>query len=536
MSLPASHWTIDGTPVFLGPDWSAQSLAMRGFDQMRGTMTELSWRKLTASGQGSVVRGYSDGGDVIWEGRLSSAPQIVAGEAKFAAQGYYVEAERKDDRLFLQSRDMGLWAPLDGEPFVNSSGVPVYDVNKRIDVQVGNRLQYSLTKDEEATNGDKDGAGAWVEGVLLSQVEFTMNYSAPDETTDTQIRVQRSTGPVSAEQNVDAFVTSGANRNATKTVSIGSPEDMVHICFEIAATHTPTTRKKYAVTKVILWGDITTAATYNAYQVVNHIASTLGWDTSNIVTSTFNVLPFDWADGDWAAAASYIAELEDKQWGVYESDSGGDPMVTYDSWGGSSDTSPSNDWTVYLSNGADVDLLPLEVFNKATVWYTDPRGRLRQSTVTASPDPLSGTGIVNTYEFSLGDKQGDATLAASVGNKLLSRFGRQRYSGKATVIRAFDWTGRDNPYGIRPGDTVTIADWGPGETQQLRVYDVTLRENRVELGLEQPVNLTWLLRNYASPRGGGGGGRGGGAGGAGFGGIGGGHTGGRGIPASAGGG
>jgi hypothetical protein len=113
---------------------------------------------------------------------------------------------------------------------------------------------------------------------------------------------------------------------------------------------------------------------------------------------------------------------------------------------------------------------------------------------TASPDPLASVGIVNAYEYSLEDRQGGSTLAASVADKLVTRFSRQRYSGKATVVNAFDETGRDNPYGIRPGDTVRIADWAPGEDVTLRVYDVTLGQNSVELGLEEPINLSALLR------------------------------------------
>jgi hypothetical protein len=484
--LPATHWTVDGTPVFLSPDWSAQSLANRGFDQMRGRMTEPSWRRLTASGQGSVVAGFTDSGDAIWEGRLSTIPQIVGGEAHFAAQGYYVQAERKDDRLFIQSQDMDIWQPLDGEPFLNSLGNPFYDSHKLIDVQVGNRVQFSLAKDEEVTNGQRDGAAFWAEGVNLGQIKFTMNWTSPDDTNDTMFRLQRATGPTGSATNVNSWNTITGNRSSTKTETIGSPEDMLLLYFEVGTTHTPSSKKKYAATRIVVWSEITTAVSFSAYQVVDYIADTLGWDTTGIVSATYNVLPFDWEDGDWSAAATYVAELEDKQWGVYESLPGG-PRCVYDDWG-------AREWTVYLSGGAAVDLTPLEIYNKAIVWYETPTGRTRQRVSTASPDPLASVGIVNAYEYSLEDRQGGSTLAASVADKLVTRFSRQRYSGKATVVNAFDETGRDNPYGIRPGDTVRIADWAPGEDVTLRVYDVTLGQNSVELGLEEPINLSALLR------------------------------------------
>jgi hypothetical protein len=482
--LPGVSWTLEGKAVRMESDWSATARWDGGFDQMRGTMPESDWRSVPGAGQGSIVRATLSTGETLYEGRLVTTAQVKRGRATIAAQGHYVAAEKEATRLFVQSRDMSIWQPTTGEPFVSSSGTPVFGDNKNISTDAGNRLLFRIDRNVTVPIDRRNGFGFYIEGVDLKKIAFTMSYESPaDETNDLAIRLYTANGPngngAGDQTFITSWITTGGNNGDEQIQTIATPADLILLYLHTVVEHSQNTPAEYRLTHTRVWSSITTNNTYDGYELANHIGNGLGWDTSRVVEETFDILPFDHI-GSWAEAMTYVAEMEDRYWRVLADDGAG-PVLEYADWG-------TTDWTVYLARGAQDDLTPLEQFNQACVRFLTPGGVERVTEVRADPDPLPD--ITSCYDFDLTDRQADHDFAQRVGARLARAFSRLRYSGRVDVIAAYDpVSGRNHPYGILPGDTVTIADFGQAQKLPLRVMGVEYSHDRVSLTLEEEPNL-----------------------------------------------
>lgn len=477
--LPEVHWTLEGKPVDM--DGWAPGCGPGGFDQMRGTLPQSQLRRIPYAGQGATVRAEDAEGNVVWEGRLSAAPYLKDGLARLAAQGEQYAAAKKTDRLFIQSRDMDIWTPTDSEPHLGASGNPIYDHYRHIDVGGTGRLVFTVDKDQALSAGFANGHIFYAEGVDLTRVAFFMNYDASDETSNLLIRLQRADGPDGAETNVNTWATTNGNNGVEKDHTTGATNDLFVLELKVDTGFTPSSKGVYRLSKVRVNSDICTTDTFYAWQIADYAGTQLGWDTSGVVaTSSLNALPFDWQE-DWSGALDYLDDIEDTFWRVVENRNNLGPLMERDVWG-------ATNWKVYLAEGADPDLTPLELFDEVIVHFTSPRGIERRAVATSTT-----VSVGNTLEFELNDRQADSTFASAVAAKLLARYSTQRYAGTIEVVAAHDPTGIDAPYGIRYGDTVTVADWDAGKAQVLRAMDVEYRPDGVRVGVEQPINIGSLL-------------------------------------------
>lgn len=471
MALPPISWTIDGLSTPLA-GWSSTTTAFGGFGQMRGTIKEADARRIPSTVmQGSLVKGFTDGGSVVFEGRLSAPPAIRGGLATFAAQGESVRAVKRTNRLLYQSRDVSLWTDRANPPYSDTGSSP----DLRVDVSPG-ALTWEFESGQAASAGEYHGVRFWAPGTQISRYAFRMlsTFTAANHV----IRTHRFTGPNGSPTLV---LDHPLALDTTVDAGTGAGEDGLNFEFILTSGSGTWTSNFIRLIDVRVNGNDLLTDSFTGSQVVADVGQRCGYDTSAVLTTSLNVLPLDWTSGSWAELLSYIATLEDRYWGVYE-----DGKLKYPAWG-------DREWTVYQADGATVDLTPLELYNQVTVKYVDVGGAPREVTVTASPDPLAATGIVNVWEESLADVQADSTLATQVAGNLLQRVSVQRYAGRIDCIKAIDSTGRDAPFEIRAGDTVRVADWDMNTAVTLRVFEVEYTPNGVSLGIEAGVSIASML-------------------------------------------
>lgn len=476
--LPKVHWTLSGAPIDLA-EWSPNSTA-GGYEQCRGTLPERQLLRLPWSGQGDTLRGEDAEGNVVWEGRLSSPPYRKYGMGFLAAQGEKYRAVKRTSRLFVQSRDMSIWQATDSEPHLNGTGGAVYDHYRHIDVGGKNRLAFKVDKDQALASGSANGYVFYAEGIDLKRVAFWMNYDASDETSNLVIRLQRADGPTGAESNVNTWATTSGNNGDEKDETMGSVNDLVILELKVDSDFTPSNAGAYRLSLVRVNSDICLTDTFNAYEIAAYMGAQLGWDTSGVIASTFNSLPFDW-EGDWASGLDYLADSEDKFWRVTDDRNGLGPLQEYDEFG-------ATNWTVYTTDGADPGLTPLEVFDEVIVHYTSPTGVSRRAVAASTT-----LDVGNTFEYELNDRQADSTYATAVAERLLARYSTVRLAGPIEIAAAYNDAGVNAPYGIQYGDTVTIADFDAGQSKRLRVMEAAYEPGRVRVGSEQPINIATLL-------------------------------------------
>lgn len=486
MTLPAVSFSIDDQPVNV-EGWQFNDTE-GGYDQCSGAITLTDYYRLGSPTQGVTVEAR-EGDAVRWAGRLAAPPQIKDGRAIFNAVGYKEAAAKKTQRLLFQSADMSQWVQYDADPHLDANDVPQYDHVRKINLDTNNNaLRFSLNGNQNLATSDAASFIFYAEGVELRQVKFRMTWNSADDFAKLEFRTRRANGPIGADTTMDTYTLGSGNRDVEKTSSHAvSGQDLIMVQLRCNdGTFTPNANAmRWMATKVRVNSDITSADSYNAYEVVSYIAGQMGWTTTGITSSTFDVMPLDWIDGTWLDAMLYVAELEDKFVRV------GDEAIEYGAWG-------TTNWTVSQSLGADPDLKPLELFNQARVTYETATGVQRKSTRTTTDvsltDPLADAGITNTFEYALEDRQKNGTLAQNVADKLVRRFSTQRYSGSVEVVSALNTTNTLNaPRAIRYGDTITVQDWSNDESKTLRVMEVSQTKSAVTVGVEQPVNIAALI-------------------------------------------
>lgn len=488
--LPEVSFAVNGRGVHVA-GWQFNDTE-GGNDQCSGFISETDYRAIDSPTQGAIVHAYADDSSALWGGRLAAPPQLIDGKAIFNAVGFKEEAAKKVERLFIQSADMSQWVEAESDPHL-TAGVPVYSNISRYDPSGKGSLVWRVNGGQVLSTGHANAFVFYAEGVNLQVVRYTSNFTAGDAFAKLSFRASRANGPVGAETSFGSHTLAVGNQNvAQEFIHAQTGNDIILLQIECTdGTFAPNASKmKWSATNVRVNSDVTNATNFDAWEVVDYIGDQLQWDTSGIAPDTFQVLPFDWTDGSWLDAALYLADLEDKFMRVGPRTNTG-PLVEYDDWG-------TNQWTVFTSDGADPDLKPLEVYNRAWVWFETAAGVRRKMSRDCADagvaDPLEPSSIVNVYEHELEDRQITTTLASGVGDRLVRRFSQQRYAGTIEVVKAVNTGTRDeNPRRIRYGDTIRVSDWGPGEGQTLRVEEVSQTASGVQLGVEQPVNLNDLM-------------------------------------------
>jgi hypothetical protein len=480
--LPTITWTIADQVVEIS-GWSA-NCNEGGYDQMRGEVASDAWFSLEAqgAGQGSPVIGWCSTGEVMWAGRLSIPPMVNNGVAPVAAQGYKYAARKKDDRLFIQSRGISAWTTSDSEPHVDENGVNVYSASKRFDVDLsGSRAMFVAERDVPLLVGRENAIIFYAEGVNLARVAWKAHYDAGDETTALTFQPYRANGPTGTETAIGGGRRTIASNNHVDREEIFTedPADLILMGLMVVEDHTPADKAKYRLTSLRVNSDVCTTDEFNASDVIGYISEQLGYDTTKVESSTFNVLPFDWTS-DWLAAGLYVAELEDKFWRVLEGSE-------YGTWG-------ETTWTVAQAQGASVDLTPLELYDRVEVWFEAISGVRRRAVATAD------IGVANTFKYELNDQQPDTTLSQAVADVLISRYSTQRYSGTVTTPVARSNQGATNPYLIRYGDMLTVSDFGPGTALTQRVMEASYTPEGVTVGVETPISPVTIIAQLQEAR------------------------------------
>jgi hypothetical protein len=490
MTLSALSWSIDSVPTHI-VGYHYNAIANGGFDQMRGEVPLAEWVAFpTPPGQGAIVQASQDNGRVAWYGRLSAAPQIIDGVARIAAQGEKVRAVKATNRRFYQSKDYSLFTERAADPF----NAAVSDDKLYVRINPGRIVIREISSNVVLAGTEFQGVVAWVPNAgPISRIAFTVQkFGGNDANYD--LRVYTGPGP-SGGWTQRYSAAQGAGSASAIDVTTGAPASHDAVIIQLNRTAAGTRAGDpwgVGITGLRVNG-LAVGDTFTGSQVISNIATALGYGTAGIQTTALNVLPLDFSSGAWADDMTYVALLEDAFWRVLEN-----ANCEYALW------SNARLWNVYQDRGAMADLTPLEVFNQVTVHYLTAHGAPAQVTVIANPDPLAGTGITNTFEESLTDVQGDATLATALATALMARLQVQRYSGTIRVVETFDQNG-GGPFDIRPGDRITVSDFGPSQSITLRVSETEVdeKDDAVLAHVEQPDEadrLTALARLHWHPK------------------------------------
>lgn len=477
MAMPAVSWTVDDqeTPLY---GWTAGSVALGGFSQMRGTIREMDARRLPSSvQQGSRIRGFTDNGFPVFDGRLSAPPSIRGGLASIAAQGESVRAAKRNTRLNYQNRDYSKLTDDINPPHDATSA------HHKIQQQINSGgVLWTLALTQIDTN-ENVGFCFWTPGQPISRVAYDIVSSFTDANyhVDTYSGVGPSVAGMTTRDNPGIGAAS-FSRDFSWT---DATHDMIYIILVRRASNDAGAGARNVLLKNLRVNGIAATDTYWTWEVAKDVGGKMGWDTSGFLAGGPNVLPLDWTSGSWADLLSYVAILNDVTWGVWE-----DNRMTYQHWG-------TREWTVYQADGAMVDLAPLELYNQVTVKYMDVGGAPREVTVDCSDlgiaDPLAASGQTNVWVEALQDVQPDATLATAVANTVIPRVCSLREQGRIDVVKALDPMGRDAAYEIRAGDTVRVADRDMNTATLHRIFEVEDTPNGVSLGIESGVSIAAML-------------------------------------------
>jgi hypothetical protein len=480
-ALPSVTWTLDGIPIGL-TNWECNSVANGGFDQMRGEASLSEWQRLPAPpGQGSIIRARQNSGNTVWYGRLSGPPQIRTGTVKLAAQGEKVRVEKASSDLLYQSRDYDLWVSGDSDPHN-------YDFEEPLGVVIGGgRIAFTLEGTQDINQGDQIAVVNWLQ-TPISRIAFTVDKGALAGG-GYIMQVSTAVGPNGARTQRGSNITGTAPVNVDITTTSGD-HDLLSIVVKRDGTggQTAKTPKPWRVVKLRVNG-ITQSDSFAASDVVADVASRVGYDASGVIGTSANVLPLHWQQGAWTGLLDYMATLEDAWWRVVEPGPAGlEPVIEFDRW------SAARTWTVRQGVGASVDLLPLELFNRALVRYPSVGGRHLSVTAAADPDPLLSAGITNVFdEFEIQDPQADDALASAVVALLRDRYSTQRYAGTIEAVSVEDNPIGGTVYDVRAGDLITVADYDANEPITLRAVDVACSPSGIRITPDSLTSFTALL-------------------------------------------
>lgn len=475
--LPRVFCTIDDEPIGLA-NWSANSRANLGHDQLRGRITaERARGLLPRVTQGSVVKLWSETGFPLWQGRLALPPKPeVPGVASIAAQGHGYAAVKFAQRFPVRVRTGAAFtwasqAPLNmPSVFAAATTVP----------QVGGISKHPAggTFDPPAVGFtglgmNRCGAAIWAPGVRF--VRLTGQLRSP-EGGPAPVRAMTADGPNVA---LTARTEYQTDTSATVDLTFTHPGD----CFivEYARHLLDATTRDWIDERLLT--DFTLYAETDADHVwtgdiAKVIGARVGYDTSRI--GRVGLGPFsqwDWAGGA-ASGLDDLASRDDLCWRVLE-DAGSGPVLEFGPY--------RKVWEVSGRTGARWNLDPLELYNRVVAQWVDTRG-LVQVEYDADPDPLEMAGLENEVQVSLAGLTLDPDSASQTAWRILQAALAQRYRGTISTARAFEaGSGREATYEVRPGDLVRIRDFSLDGSITLRITDVEYGPDGISIGIEAPA-------------------------------------------------
>jgi len=445
--LPGSFWTIDDYAVEVAKDWSASETANLGFDQFRGNISPRSARALPWTvGPGSVVRGITDDGTVLWEGEISAPITIETDDwVGIEAQGFVYESSKLADRFPLKVVAPEAWvvgnsSPLNMPQVATDQPEVTYDKSSvfypTAQMTRNNRVLLSGT-------AMSDGSVVfWARGSRISR--FSAGLQSPSGSGI--VEVFGAIGPDLLGSLRRLYVTA---ETVQQYVSLDIPKasgfDALVIRYSGAGTSTLQVREPR------IWCE-TSASVIRAQDVFRGIGEHMGWDVSGVQDVGVAAFPtFDWG----AAAIGALSEAaapDDLVWQVRER-YGDKSRLELREWG-------EREYVVSGATGARWRLNRMERYSRVTAQYLDEVGAVKTVTVDADPNPL-GRGQIKELLVTLGGLVPiDVTTntAETLANTVLSAVSSQRFRGDIDTTAVY-LNGVFATYDSRAGDVVTVTDW-----------------------------------------------------------------------------
>ena len=475
-------WTIDHQPVDVS-GWRCNAVLNRGYDQMSGRIRAQTYRRHSSSiAQGAVITAYDPSGAVRWEGTLLAPGMIQNGTLAIQGVGHAQRFVDAYGRLLYETRDYSLFTPMDADPYGYKTSLPPSTIAR------AGQLHWTVPQNETYNTQNHYGAAAWFPGDPISRVAYHLDMNLGMG--DWAIEIQTGSGPSGTLSLRHSLALSGTLSYDVDASFAAGDDDLIVI--QLKRTGSPTTPgagRDLVLTQLRVNGIATSDEMFTS-DIGKDMAARLGCDGSGILPSIVNALPFDLASGaSWAdAGMSYLFGLHDWYWRVLD-DRGAGPLVQAGPW--------TKSWTVHRALDAEPQLDALDVYNRVAIRYTTTAGAPASYSLDATPDPFVGTpmqGRRNEWAVDLSDPQPDSSLPGSVASYLLPRLSAQRFSGHVRIIGAVDDSGMGDARAVLPGDLITLADWGPMESRQLRVHETDMEEGQpVHCGIEAPVSASGLI-------------------------------------------
>lgn len=480
MTLAPASWTLDGKPV--DGEMVAASAALGGYD--RATV-DVPANQCRHAEQGSVLQGWLETGEALWEGRLALPPHDRARVCRLEGAGYKAAAEKAHGRLPYQIRDLSSWVDATGPPHNYAAAA------NPAAAQVSNVVQVESINPTTGTIFITAKIALWLPGAVITRYAFTMGSGL------SQVEAKLGIGPSGALTTEATHPTSG---EIDRTVSVATGKDL--LVLELGTSVPAQTSFLGQIANLRVNG-IGTTDTMTTSAMVADVAARLGWDAAGVKTINTNALPHDVVSGSWdREVLDYAAGLDDWVWRVLDDRARG-PYLEYAPWG-------ERTWVTQLAYGATEELIPQEVFNQVMVTWFDDGGAPHSVIKKPSPDPLARSGLTNTFEVTVPDRQADDALAQAVALTLLPVVSAVRWRGPVRLVAAEREGGGSSadPRLILPGDHLRISDWDQGEDVLLRVYDAEPDEEGASLAIDHPASAGALLgraglvASFIAPQGG----------------------------------
>lgn len=473
-------WTAAGRELE-AEDWAANT-SLGGHDSARVTLAADEAADL---GQGQVIGAHLPGGEEVWEGTLTADPTVrFDGLADLDGLGHRARIEGRSGRLLYMTRDYSLFSDAEDEPFA----ITGYGAQVQFDAK-GNHLLWTIPP---GTGAGTRGAAIWVPNTPGGITRYAFDSLLAKLSTGTStLTVSRFTGPTGARTVVAAHTYGSGVSSLSIDQTITSPEDA--LLFEFAAGSGYDAAAQWAArTFNLRVNGIAIGDTMTAAQVIADIGARCGLDPSLIAHAGVNALPLDVQAGEsWSRTIEYLAMIDGDKVPLVL---GGDrPQMRYRKF-------EDRVYEVRIDEGATPTLRPLPRFNYIRVVWSNPAGGARD-VYHRVPSAGLPEGVVQVFTVTVRDPQKDSTTADQVANALMAGVSRRRYQGTLAVVEArLDGVGDIDPRTIEPGAFARVADWGPSQARELRIFDVAKGPNGVTLGIEDPAGAESYLarRDFAA--------------------------------------
>lgn len=487
---PRLSWTIEGLPVDL-EDWRANVLAFGGYDRMEGIIPERVLRRRPGSiDVGACITAYDPAGSIVWQGDLSEPPKISNALAALQAEGPISRARRARDRVLHQSRDYGGWVTKDSDPhnFGNNSEWTLDSA--------GGKLYWLIPNGTSITQNDQAGFIRWFQGALPRRIAGTIAGHASG---NFELQLYTGIGPAGAPASRATLGLGTMPATFDWSWTPGSDDYVKLLIRRTGATATAAVPIEHRITGLRV-NDRASGDDVSTSALAADLGGLLGYDTSEVVSSGFNGLPFDLANpSSWAEdGLFYLAALTDWRCLVRAEDPErrAGPVLDFGPW--------SRRWRFLRQANAVPDLRSVPPYNRVVVNYHNAAGRdSRVVLEITDPDPLAGTplaGQKRDWVENLADAQPDETLATAVAEYLKPRVSATQLVGRIEIVAARAADGTGHVYSPCGGDVGELLDWGPAESKTLRIHEAEYRPDGATLGIEAPVSAAGLMAGIALQR------------------------------------